>query len=238
MTFQNLRVKLLVSPIALSTSTPLDAILGGIIFERYGDIEAARDTKMVARWGDIPMASVALFYEPYRIYQAHKMRNLQQDIMSDVNLLQQIDYDNNVSIIHKDGFFRGRDELRLLKNGINIIDPVKKDYFHLEFFVRGDGSEIKRLLALAGYIGAWRNKGYGRIYEIDLCEEPDASEDWGIVHQGQLVRPVPVSFTGGSKKRMMCGRFSNPYSPAVARKNGYQMEDIFVPHDPSKMVPY
>ncbi|MBU1248816.1 MAG: hypothetical protein KKB70_08960 [Proteobacteria bacterium] len=59
------------------------------------------------------------------------------------------------------------------------------------FWAAGDGDEVRRLLQKhLAYLGAKGTLGFGRIENIDVTSTP---EDCSLVHDGQVMRPIPTS---------------------------------------------
>jgi hypothetical protein len=97
------------------------------------------------------------------------------------------------------------------------------------FYGRGDEVAISNLLTRHGCIGSKTARGYG---EIEGFEFEDTSDELpGIIHDGELARPVPeqIAIDLGIKYRRDHGMWHNPYSPALAARFGYKADFIARP---------
>lgn len=237
---ENLIIRLKIPSVILTTSTPLDGVLSGILYERREPIDRVLDVDMIARRDGVPMASVAMFPHGYSVRGHTFVRNIRHDFMKDRTLYEKIDAFSKPSVFHKHGPFSGDGEHAALMNQYEIILPEMRDGYHMEYRCRGDRDQIVHLLNCAGYIGAGRNKGMGQIDDI-MVEEGDRDDPyWGIIHDGALVRPVPSGFLpeGISGTRHFHGRYAVPYNPALALRHNHEMTEIVVPHNPDTMVAY
>jgi len=61
------------------------------------------------------------------------------------------------------------------------------------FHVLGNGEEMERLLAGAGFIGKKRSQGYGRVRQVKI---EAVAEDWSCWREGKPTRALPVDEVG------------------------------------------
>lgn len=90
--------------------------------------------------------------------------------------------------------FRGKGKKRIDVGGgpmKNYHMPiVLRSYKTIDFYVRGDMEEVKRLLTTQiGYLGKKGSQGFGQIKEWKFEE---IEEDYSIFKDGKLMRPIPA----------------------------------------------
>lgn len=217
---QNLLITIRLKNRFISNNNPLDAILCGILFQNgMGGEEAAIGDRLYDTWNGIPMVSCNLTRNDTGV--ASLVNNMTATVDGQ-HVLYGIDAPTT--------FYRNP--------RMNIINSYKCEenktgFVQLQYRVRGDKDRIKKLLSDARFIGKKRNVGFGEIFGQPIVEVVESDNPhYGIVHNGQLIRPIPVKYIdelGLDNPVRSYGRWSSPYAPKICYGLGLPLEEIAIP---------
>ncbi len=162
----------------------LDALLGALLFERLGDIEAAHRAIPLASTDGLFHASAAIF-GPCPSRRVHFVANLRADHALDPDLLPK---NGQGRVYRKIGRARRQDF------GAVMNDYAAFDAPEATWYAEGRGEAVERLLKQAHFIGKRRASGFGEVSEWSV---KPGDYDGVTGPFGEPLRPVPVAMFRG-----------------------------------------
>lgn len=162
----------------------LDALLGSLLFERSGNVEAAHDAIPLANTDGLFHASAAVI-EPCPSRRVSFVANLRADHALDPDLLPK---KKSGELYRKIGRTR-RQDFGAVMNGYRAFDAPQ-----VTWYAEGCGEAVERLLEEARFIGKRRASGFGEVARLSVRP---GDYDGILGPFGDPLRPVPVAMFRG-----------------------------------------
>ena len=161
-----------------------DSLLGALLFERLGEVEAAHNAIPLADTDGLFHASAAVF-GPCLSRRVAFVANLRADHALDPDLLRK---NRQGRVYRKIGRTR-RQDFGAVMNGYTAFDAPEATWY-----AEGCGEAVERLLEDAPFIGKRRASGFGEVLRWRVRP---GDHDGVVGPFGDPLRPVPVPMFRG-----------------------------------------
>ncbi len=216
--------------IAFKVAPTLDAVVAGISYANHYDGERAAKATEIDKNDLVPKASKAIIIGETKREIVSSNRAFLGHLRANPSLANAVEQRP------------WRKDAQMLDFGQIIMNNYEVHQISgVLFFAVCEPREVVKLISEAGHLGTNR-KNFGQITgEVQWQSLPGQSDNplFGIVGNGKLLRPVPMSRKFGVEPdEVRFGLWRNPYNQSVARQIGILPERVGYPGNLAAMDVY